>query len=49
MVNYSELVNTTQACVEVVLQDEKVESRVRFWLEGVLLPLIGVMGVVGKN
>ena len=45
--NYSH--NNSKDCVNPVPQDEErsVELGIRFWLEGVLLPVIGVVGIIG--
>jgi hypothetical protein len=52
MVNNSELdvSNSTIGCVEFIIQPEPrtVETDIRFGLEGVLLPAIGIVGIVGK-
>ena len=43
-------VNSSE-CVEFVMEPEHrtVETDIRFALEGVLLPVIGIVGVVGKQ
>ena len=51
MVIYSNnTTNTYRDCWNLESQDEirSLETDVRFWLEGVLLPIIGVVGVVGE-
>ena len=54
MLNYSELdvsnSSVHSGCVEFVIQPEQrtVETDIRFGLEGVLLPAIGIVGIVGK-
>ena len=52
MLNDSELdvSNSTITCVQFIIQPEPrtVETDIRFGLEGVLLPAIGIVGIVGK-
>ena len=46
--NYSD--NISKDSLNSVPQDEErsVELGIRFWLEGVLLPVIGVVGIFGR-
>ena len=56
MMNFSDFLNISdhgKECVEKVnakeLQHEDLESEVRFWLEGVLLSVVGVVGIFGEQ
>ena len=52
MLNYSDIdvSNSTSRCVQFIIQPEPrtVETDIRFGLEGILLPAIGIVGIVGK-
>ena len=48
--NSNNTTNTYRDCLNLEPQDEirSLETDIRFWLEGVLLPIVGLVGVVGE-
>ena len=56
MINSSDNINTSDyglACIEITnikeAPEESLETEVRFLLEGILLPMVGAIGLLGEQ